>query len=149
MSRRYSVDELRAIYRSFEDLVEERRTCFLAVDKQIATRKTLLNCLRKAGVESDCLFEANDAISAITVLQGKTDPFVIFLDIKLSDADSLKFMARVHEKRPKIRDRFVLVSNEVNKKQLAIAAKLGTVGLLTKPINQDEMIEQLKKAGAL
>jgi two-component system, chemotaxis family, chemotaxis protein CheY len=149
MAKRYTNEELKNIYNQFEELIEQTGAFYLVVDKQIAIRKTIINVLTKAGVEKDYILEAGDAYEALNAIQQKKNGFIILTEFKLPDTEGIKFMHRVLSKRPEGKDKFIFVSSELEKTRVAMAVKMGALGFVKKPVQPDDLTEQLKKAGVL
>jgi CheY-like chemotaxis protein len=150
MAKKYTIDELKKIYKQFDELVNDSGTYYIVVDKQLATRKTVINALSSEGVEKDCIIECPDAMTALDALRKhEKNDFMILTELTLPDRDGLKFIQRIKEERKEKKDKIIAVTAETKKERIAIAGKLGINGYIKKPFQPQNLIKQLKEYGAL
>jgi two-component system, chemotaxis family, chemotaxis protein CheY len=144
MAKRYTTDDLNRILTRFEDLVLERATYFLLIDKQVSLRKGLANALIKAGVEQECILEASDGLDAIGFAKRNKNRFIVIFDIAIPDTDAPVVIKKIREKEGHENDLVILHTAETNKAKLAAAMKTGVSDYLKKPTQPDQIIEKLK-----
>lgn len=112
----------------------------LIVDDEAAQRDMLAGFLKKKG------FEVTTAAGGPEALKAYGDAFgpLAIIDMKMPDMDGLELLRRLRELNPFIQ---VIVLTAFGTVETAVAAmRNGAFGYLTKPVNLEELLVNLKKA---
>jgi CheY-like chemotaxis protein len=149
MAKRYSNDELASIEKEFESLLFSQEMHYLLVDRQIASRRAVMNVLVGAGVDRADITEVSDGLDATMHINKSESPLVILTEFKLPDMDVIGLLKNIRSREENSRHKVILITGERNKQRLSAAVKLGINGLVRKPFQPEELAEQLRQCGAL
>lgn len=145
MAKRYTIKELKAIHAQFEELLFEHGPRYLLVDKQLTSRRALLNALTENGVEKDSIIDVGTSAEAIAEAKKHDTDFIVFTELKLDDMDVTQLMKTVRELPDPERYRFILMTAEKSKQRITIALRSGMHGYIKKPIDAKEVAKLLER----
>jgi two-component system NtrC family response regulator len=119
--------------------VRTSRPTVLTVDDEPGVRESVRLILEDAyAVE-----EASSGWGAIEQIRGRK-PDVVLLDVKMPDLDGLSVLEIVRAKAPGTK--IVLLTGLDSARAAVTAMKLGALDYLTKPIDEDELLEVVSRA---
>lgn len=111
------------------------RSILIADDEELI-RKGLIARLSYLGFQFDTILEADDGVSAISLLdQREID--IIITDIKMTTMDGLKMIQKAKETHPDTQ--FVILSGYAEFEYAEEAIRLGVASYLLKPVSNDEL----------
>ncbi len=112
----------------------------LLVDDEAAQREMLAGFLKKKGYQVQT---ADGGVAAVDGYAGFFSPLAV-IDLKMPDMNGLELLVRLREINPFIQ---VIVLTAFGTVETAVEAmRKGAYGYLTKPVNLDELLVNLKKA---
>ena len=112
----------------------------LVVDDQKGVRYSFKKILGEAGYEVATASSGEEAIE----LTAKSEPDLIFMDVKMPGMDGLETLKRLKEMNPKL---LVIMMTAYSTTEKAITAmELGAYDYLTKPFDNRRLTEIIKKA---
>ncbi|MHC4887160.1 MAG: response regulator [Planctomycetota bacterium] len=143
MAKKYTADELNEIRKQYGKLVLEQDVRYLLIDKQVTSRRSILNALASAKVDNEYILEAGDGIDGIAQASRTQTPFIVIMEAKLSDMKGEDFIARLRSKPGHEQDKVVLYTGETKRDIVAPVLQAGVAGLLKKPMAPQEITAKL------
>lgn len=112
----------------------------MIIDDEVAQREMLAGFLKKKGYEVEL---ASGGAEALTKYPGFFAPLAI-TDMKMPDMDGLELLVKLREVNPFVQ---IIMLTAFGTVETAVAAmRSGAYGYLTKPVNLEELLINLKKA---
>jgi chemosensory pili system protein ChpA (sensor histidine kinase/response regulator) len=111
----------------------------LVVDDSLTMRKVLSRVLEREDFE---VITANDGMDAIQKLQLIT-PDIILTDIEMPRMDGFEFSRHVRDSDKTASTPLIVISSRTAEKHRNVAKELGVDAFLGKPVQDDELIEQV------
>ena len=124
---------------SFAPVVEDVKKVALVVDDSLTMRKVLSRVLEREGFE---VVTANDGLDAIQKLQVIT-PDIILTDIEMPRMDGFEFSRHVRDNEKTSKLPLIIISSRTAEKHRNVAKELGVDAFLGKPVQDEELIEQV------
>lgn len=121
-------------------VIEDVRKIVLVVDDSLTMRKVLSRVLEREDYE---VVTANDGVDAIQLLQEIT-PDIILTDIEMPRMDGFEFSRFVRDNPATANTPLVVISSRTADKHRNVAKEIGVNAFLGKPVQDDELIEQVK-----
>ena len=119
--------------------VEEVKPVALVVDDSLTMRKVLSRVLEREGFE---VITANDGMDAVQKLQ-LIMPDIILTDIEMPRMDGFEFSRHVRDNTKTSDIPLIVISSRTAEKHRNVAKELGVNAFLGKPVQDDELIEQV------
>jgi chemosensory pili system protein ChpA (sensor histidine kinase/response regulator) len=113
----------------------------LVVDDSLTMRKVLSRVLERNGFD---VVTANDGIDAMQKLLDMT-PTIILTDIEMPRMDGFEFAKHVRDTEKIATLPMVMISSRTANKHRQLAKEIGVNAFLGKPVQDDELIEIVKK----
>jgi chemosensory pili system protein ChpA (sensor histidine kinase/response regulator) len=113
----------------------------LVVDDSLTMRKVLSRVLERNGFD---VVTANDGVDAIQKLLDMT-PTIILTDIEMPRMDGFEFAKHVRDTEKIATLPMVMISSRTANKHRQLAKEIGVNAFLGKPVQDDELIEIVKK----
>ncbi|MDP3088089.1 MAG: Hpt domain-containing protein [Methylotenera sp.] len=120
-------------------VVEQMKKIAFVVDDSLTMRKVLSRILEREDFE---VITANDGMDAIQKLQLIT-PDVILTDIEMPRMDGFEFSRHVRDNEKTSNIPLIVISSRTAEKHRNVAKQLGVDAFLGKPVQDDELIEQV------
>jgi len=120
-------------------VVEQMKKIALVVDDSLTMRKVLSRVLERGNFE---VITANDGMDAIQKLQLIT-PDVILTDIEMPRMDGFELSRYVRDNKKTSNIPLIVISSRTAEKHRNVAKQLGVDTFLGKPVQDDELIEQV------
>ena len=124
---------------TFAPVVEQTKRVALVVDDSLTMRKVLSRLLEREDFE---VVTANDGMDAIQKLQELT-PDIILTDIEMPRMDGFEFSRHVRDNVKTSAIPLIVISSRTAEKHRNVATQLGVNAFLGKPVQDDELIEQV------
>jgi chemosensory pili system protein ChpA (sensor histidine kinase/response regulator) len=124
---------------TFAPVVEQVKKIALVVDDSLTMRKVLSRVLEREDFE---VITANDGMDAIQKLQLIT-PDIILTDIEMPRMDGFEFSRHVRDNEKTANIPLIVISSRTAEKHRNVAKELGVNAFLGKPVQDDELIEQV------
>jgi chemosensory pili system protein ChpA (sensor histidine kinase/response regulator) len=124
---------------TFAPVVEQVRKIALVVDDSLTMRKVLSRVLEREDFE---VITANDGMDAIQKLQLFT-PDIILTDIEMPRMDGFEFSRYVRDNEKTSNTPLIVISSRTAEKHRNVAKELGVNAFLGKPVQDEELIEQV------
>jgi chemosensory pili system protein ChpA (sensor histidine kinase/response regulator) len=124
---------------TFAPVVEQVKKIALVVDDSLTMRKVLSRVLEREDFE---VITANDGMDAIQKLQLIT-PDIILTDIEMPRMDGFEFSRHVRDNEKTTHIPLIVISSRTAEKHRNVAKELGVNAFLGKPVQDDELIEQV------
>jgi chemosensory pili system protein ChpA (sensor histidine kinase/response regulator) len=124
---------------TFAPVVEETKRVALVVDDSLTMRKVLSRLLEREDFE---VITANDGMDAIQKLQLHT-PDIILTDIEMPRMDGFEFSRHVRDNVKTSKVPLIVISSRTAEKHRNVASQLGVNAFLGKPVQDDELIQQV------
>jgi chemosensory pili system protein ChpA (sensor histidine kinase/response regulator) len=124
---------------TFAPVVEAEKKVALVVDDSLTMRKVLSRVLEREGFE---VITANDGMDAVQKLQLIT-PDIILTDIEMPRMDGFEFSRHVRDNDKTASIPLIVISSRTAEKHRNVAKELGVDAFLGKPVQDDELIEQV------
>lgn len=121
-------------------VIEDVRKIVLVVDDSLTMRKVLSRVLEREDYE---VVTANDGVDAIQLLQEIT-PDIILTDIEMPRMDGFEFSRFVRDNPATANTPLVVISSRTADKHRNVAKEIGVNAFLGKPVQDDELIEQVR-----
>jgi DNA-binding response OmpR family regulator len=109
----------------------------LLVDDERNFVETLTKRLRLRGIDSDCAFDAEEALR----MARRTRYDVILLDVKMPGLGGIELRRRLEELDPSLR--FLFITGHASQSDLAVGSSEAS-HYLTKPLHLDELLEAVE-----
>ena len=116
----------------------------LVVDDEADIRKSVRLILSKAGYD---VVEAEDGEAGVRAIKRGDNPFAlgaIICDLNMPKMGGMEAIPYFRSQFP--HSSVIVLSGEVTTERARILLKQGVVDILSKPINQDELLRAIKKA---
>ena len=120
-------------------VVEQLKRVALVVDDSLTMRKVLSRVLEREDFE---VITANDGMDAVQKLQQIT-PDIILTDIEMPRMDGFEFSRHVRDNQKTAKTPLIIISSRTAEKHRNVATELGVNAFLGKPVQDDELIEQV------
>ena len=120
-------------------LVEQVKRVALVVDDSLTMRKVLSRVLEREDFE---VITANDGMDAVQKLQ-QIVPDIILTDIEMPRMDGFEFSRQVRDNPKTAHTPLIIISSRTAEKHRNVATELGVNAFLGKPVQDDELIEQV------
>ncbi|MEO6118872.1 MAG: response regulator, partial [Methylotenera sp.] len=120
-------------------VVEQLKRVALVVDDSLTMRKVLSRVLEREDFE---VITANDGMDAVQKLQ-QIVPDIILTDIEMPRMDGFEFSRHVRDNQKTANTPLIIISSRTAEKHRNFAAELGVNAFLGKPVQDDELIEQV------
>lgn len=120
-------------------VVEQLKRVALVVDDSLTMRKVLSRVLEREDFE---VITANDGMDAVQKLQ-QIVPDIILTDIEMPRMDGFEFSRHVRDNHKTANTPLIIISSRTAEKHRNVAAELGVNAFLGKPVQDDELIEQV------
>lgn len=124
---------------TFAPVAEAVKKVALVVDDSLTMRKVLSRVLEREDFE---VVTANDGMDAIQKLQLIT-PDIILTDIEMPRMDGFEFSRHVRDNDKTANVPLIVISSRTAEKHRNVAKELGVDAFLGKPVQDDELIEQV------
>ena len=124
---------------TFAPTVEEVKQVALVVDDSLTMRKVLSRVLEREGFE---VMTANDGMDAVQKLQ-LIMPDIILTDIEMPRMDGFEFSRHVRDNAKTSDIPLIVISSRTAEKHRNVAKELGVNAFLGKPVQDEELIEQV------
>jgi chemosensory pili system protein ChpA (sensor histidine kinase/response regulator) len=124
---------------TFAPVAEDVKKVALVVDDSLTMRKVLSRVLEREDFE---VITANDGMDAIQKLQLIT-PDIILTDIEMPRMDGFEFSRHVRDNDKTANIPLIVISSRTAEKHRNVAKELGVNAFLGKPVQDDELIEQV------
>ncbi|MES2012521.1 MAG: response regulator, partial [Pseudomonadota bacterium] len=124
---------------SVAPVVEQAKKVALVVDDSLTMRKVLSRVLERDGFEVET---ANDGMDAIMKLQSMT-PDIILTDIEMPRMDGFEFSRYVRDNQATTATPLIIISSRTADKHRNVAIEIGVNAFLGKPVQDDELLEQV------
>ncbi|HSI43545.1 MAG TPA: Hpt domain-containing protein [Methylotenera sp.] len=124
---------------TYVPVVEEVKQIALVVDDSLTMRKVLSRVLEREGFE---VVTANDGMDAVQKLQ-LIMPDIILTDIEMPRMDGFEFSRHVRDNAKTSDIPLIVISSRTAEKHRNVAKELGVNAFLGKPVQDDELIEQV------
>jgi chemosensory pili system protein ChpA (sensor histidine kinase/response regulator) len=124
---------------TFAPVVEQVKKIALVVDDSLTMRKVLSRVLEREDFE---VITANDGMDAIQKLQLIT-PDIILTDIEMPRMDGFEFSRHVRDNEKTTNIPLIVISSRTAEKHRNVAKELGVNAFLGKPVQDDELVEQV------
>jgi chemosensory pili system protein ChpA (sensor histidine kinase/response regulator) len=124
---------------TFAPVVEQTKRVALVVDDSLTMRKVLSRLLEREDFE---VVTANDGMDAIQKLQEVT-PDIILTDIEMPRMDGFEFSRHVRDNVKTSAIPLIVISSRTAEKHRNFATQLGVNAFLGKPVQDEELIEQV------
>ena len=124
---------------TFTPMVEEVKRIALVVDDSLTMRKVLSRVLEREGFE---VITANDGMDAVQKLQ-LIMPDIILTDIEMPRMDGFEFSRHVRDNEKSANIPLIVISSRTAEKHRNVAKELGVNAFLGKPVQDEELIEQV------
>jgi chemosensory pili system protein ChpA (sensor histidine kinase/response regulator) len=124
---------------TFAPVAEAVKKVALVVDDSLTMRKVLSRVLERENFE---VITANDGMDAIQKLQLIT-PDIILTDIEMPRMDGFEFSRHVRDNNKTANIPLIIISSRTAEKHRNVAKQLGVDAFLGKPVQDDELIEQV------
>ena len=124
---------------TFAPVVEHVKKVVLVVDDSLTMRKVLSRVLEREDFE---VITANDGMDAIQKLQQIT-PDIILTDIEMPRMDGFEFARHVRDNEKTAHLPLIVISSRTAEKHRNVAKEIGVDAFLGKPVQDDELIEQV------
>ena len=111
----------------------------MVVDDSLTMRKVLSRVLEREDFE---VITANDGMDAVQKLQQIT-PDIILTDIEMPRMDGFEFSRHVRDNQKTAKTPLIIISSRTAEKHRNVATELGVNAFLGKPVQDDELIEQV------
>lgn len=129
-------------------VVENANKVALVVDDSLTMRKVLSRVLEREGFD---VVTANDGMDGIEKLQEIT-PDIILTDIEMPRMDGFEFSRYVRDNPSTTKTPLIVISSRTADKHRNVASEIGVNAFLGKPVQDEELVEQvnalLAKAGS-
>lgn len=120
-------------------VVEALKKVALVVDDSLTMRKVLSRVLEREGFE---VITANDGLDGIEKLQEIT-PDIILTDIEMPRMDGFEFSRYVRDNQATVKTPLIVISSRTADKHRNVATEIGVNAFLGKPVQDEELIEQV------
>lgn len=120
-------------------IVEQVKKIALVVDDSLTMRKVLSRVLEREDFE---VVTANDGMDAIQKLQ-ETSPDIILTDIEMPRMDGFEFSRYVRDNEATSQTPLIIISSRTAEKHRNVATELGVNAFLGKPVQDEELMEQV------
>lgn len=120
-------------------VVDQVKKVALVVDDSLTMRKVLSRVLEREDFE---VITANDGMDAVQKLQLIT-PDIILTDIEMPRMDGFEFSRHVRDNQKTLHIPLIVISSRTAEKHRNFAKELGVNAFLGKPVQDDELIEQV------
>jgi chemosensory pili system protein ChpA (sensor histidine kinase/response regulator) len=124
---------------TFAPVVEATKRVALVVDDSLTMRKVLSRLLEREDFD---VVTANDGMDAIQKLQLVT-PDIILTDIEMPRMDGFEFSRHVRDNIKTSDVPLIVISSRTAEKHRNVASQLGVNAFLGKPVQDDELIQQV------
>ena len=124
---------------TFAPVVQQVRKVALIVDDSLTMRKVLSRVLEREDFE---VITANDGMDAIQKLQLIT-PDIILTDIEMPRMDGFELSRYVRDNEKTSNTPLIIISSRTADKHRNVAKELGVNAFLGKPVQDNELIEQV------
>jgi two-component system, NtrC family, response regulator GlrR len=118
----------------------ERKFRILVVDDDQDILSSLSTWLGKEGFEVLAVKSGEEALSQVQTLQ----PNLVITDLFMAGMDGMEVLSAIHRDNPLLP--VIMLSGQANIPDAVKATHLGSSAFLTKPINKEELFEQVKWA---
>jgi chemosensory pili system protein ChpA (sensor histidine kinase/response regulator) len=126
---------------TFAPVVEQVKKIALVVDDSLTMRKVLSRVLEREDFE---VITANDGMDAIQKLQLFT-PDIILTDIEMPRMDGFEFARYVRDNDKTSNTPLIVISSRTAEKHRNVAKELGVNAFMGKPVQDEELIEQVNE----
>ena len=120
--------------------IDPDKKLILTIDDEVESQDILAVYLKEYGYEVIQAYNAGDALETARKLQ----PFAITLDIMMPGKDGWDILHELKED-PRTRNTPVICISILDNREMGLS--LGAIEYLVKPIEQDELIEELQRLG--
>lgn len=114
----------------------------MIVDDSAAIRKILRRVLEKAEVPLGEVYEANDGVEALQMLEAKPVQLIL-CDVNMPNMDGIELLEKVKSKESMRAVPFVMVTTEGSQARVMQALELGAAGYVKKPFTPEQIKEKL------
>jgi chemosensory pili system protein ChpA (sensor histidine kinase/response regulator) len=121
-------------------VIESTSKVVLVVDDSLTMRKVLSRVLEREDYE---VITANDGVDAIQVLQEVT-PDIILTDIEMPRMDGFELSRYVRDNPVTAKIPLVVISSRTADKHRNVAKEIGVDAYLGKPVQDEELLAQVK-----
>ncbi len=118
---------------------KEQQPRILIVDDDQDTLALLAAWLDNTGFQTVSANSGQAALAQLSLVQ----PHLVITDLVMEGMDGMTLMAEIHRQNPL--KPVIMLSGRAKIPDAVKATQLGSLAVLTKPINKDELIEQVKK----
>jgi two-component system chemotaxis response regulator CheY len=115
----------------------------LIVDDSAAIRKILLRVLTQTNLPVGEIYEANDGLEALSVLEKSAVNFVV-TDINMPNMNGFELLAKIRSHNTWKKFPVVLITSEGSQTKVLEAVRLGANGYVRKPFTTEQIKEKLQ-----
>jgi len=116
----------------------------LLVDDSSSIRRVLKKIIELSGLEVDNIFEAQNGLEALDVLQREWVDFIM-CDIHMPKMDGLEFLRRLRQDEVLGRIPVIMISTEGREEIVKEARDLGVKAYVKKPFTPEEIRDVIEK----
>ncbi len=116
----------------------------LIVDDSSLARKVLIRALESIGVRPECIFQAENGVQALEILE-KNWVDCVFLDINMPEMNGIEFCKKIRASQELKDLKVVVVSTEGSEERIQQLKNLGISGFVRKPISLEVLRESINK----
>lgn len=120
-------------------VIESASKVALVVDDSLTMRKVLSRVLEREGFE---VVTANDGMDGIEKLQ-EVAPDIILTDIEMPRMDGFEFSRYVRDNPTTAKTPLIVISSRTADKHRNVASEIGVNAFLGKPVQDEELVEQV------
>ena len=114
----------------------------LLVDDSTAIRKILLRTLSQAALPIAQVYEANDGLEALSILDS-TRIDLVLSDVNMPNMDGLELLTKIKSKASWKHLPVILITTEGNQAKVLEAVRLGANGYVRKPFTGEQIKEKV------
>lgn len=125
---------------SIAPALEQAKKVVLVVDDSLTMRKVLSRVLEREDFE---VITANDGMDAVIKLQTMT-PDIILTDIEMPRMDGFEFSRHVRDNPNTANTPLIIISSRTAEKHRTVAQQIGVNAFLGKPVQDEDLLQQVK-----
>jgi len=119
---------------------ESRRATIMVVDDSLTVRKVTSRALQKRGME---VLIAKDGVDALEQLRGDQLPDVMLVDIEMPRMDGYELTTRIRQDGRLKNIPIIMITSRAGEKHRKKAFDLGVNDYMSKPYQEDQLVETI------
>jgi len=123
-------------------VAEMRRPVIMVVDDSLTVRKVTSRGMQKYGIE---VMVAKDGIDALEQLRGDLLPDVMLVDIEMPRMDGYELTSRIRGDASLKHIPIIMITSRAGEKHRTRAFELGVNDYMSKPYQEDNLVENIRK----